>query len=135
VATGVRPTTRPKGAVPTLVGGGDRRLLHNPLLDLFSSLTIFLVFSGSSGGILPPLQLQLRPWRAIPRGRLDVPTPPARAIPITTSADSRRNVTQPGTSWRSPPNRLGSPSSSGSINTISCLRPSTVNPVTCLIST
>jgi hypothetical protein len=35
---------RPKGAVPALVGGGDRQLLHNPLLDLVSSLTIFFAF-------------------------------------------------------------------------------------------
>jgi hypothetical protein len=32
---------RLKGAAPVLVGGGDRRLLHNLLLDLVSSLTIF----------------------------------------------------------------------------------------------
>jgi hypothetical protein len=86
------------------------------------------VFSGSSGGILPLLQLQLRPWQAIPRDRLAVPTPPARAITIAMLADSRRNVTQPGTSWRSSPNRPGLPSSSGSINENSCSRPSTVSP-------
>jgi hypothetical protein len=56
------------------------------LLDPFSSLTIFFVFSGSSSGILPPLQPRLRPWRAIPWGHLAVPTPPARAI----DRDARR---------------------------------------------
>jgi hypothetical protein len=66
---------RPKGAVPALAGGGDRWLLHNSFLDLFSSLTIFFAFSGSSGGILPLLQPQLRPWRAISQDRLAVPTP------------------------------------------------------------
>jgi hypothetical protein len=35
-----------------------------PPLDLFLSLTILFVFSGSFGGILPLLQLQLRPWRS-----------------------------------------------------------------------
>jgi hypothetical protein len=34
--------TRLKGAAPELVGGGDHRLLHNLLLDLVSSLMIFL---------------------------------------------------------------------------------------------
>jgi hypothetical protein len=34
--------TRLKGAVPALVGGGDCLLLHNLLLDLVSSLMIFL---------------------------------------------------------------------------------------------
>jgi hypothetical protein len=47
--------TRPKGAVLALIGGGDHWLLHNPLLDLVSSLTIFFAFSGSSGEILPLL--------------------------------------------------------------------------------
>jgi hypothetical protein len=50
VETGVRPTTRLKGAAPALVGGGDRQLLHNLLLDLVSSLTTFFVLSGSSNG-------------------------------------------------------------------------------------
>jgi hypothetical protein len=80
-------TTRPKGAAPALVGGGDRWFLHNLSLDLVSSLAILFVFSGLSDGTLPLLQLQLRPWRAIPRGRLAVPTPPGRAIP---DRDARR---------------------------------------------
>jgi hypothetical protein len=126
--------------VPTLVGGGDRWLLHNPLLDLISSLMIFFAFSGSSDEILPPLQLQLRPWRATLRDRIAAPTPPGllagtRAIPTATPADSRKNTTQLGTSWRSYPNRPGLPSSSGNINANSYLRPSMVSPVTCLIST
>jgi hypothetical protein len=33
--------TRPKGAAPALVGGGDRWLLHNHLLDLFFILDDF----------------------------------------------------------------------------------------------
>jgi hypothetical protein len=70
------------------------------LLDLISSLTIFFVLSDSSDGTLLLFQLQLRPWRAIPQGRLAIPTPPAHAIPIVTPVDSRRNGTQPGTSWR-----------------------------------
>jgi hypothetical protein len=40
-AIGVQPATRLKGAAPALIGGGDRQLLHNLLLDLVSSLTIF----------------------------------------------------------------------------------------------
>jgi hypothetical protein len=63
-----------------------------PFFDLFSSLTIFFVFSGSSGGILPLLQLQLWPWQAIHQDRLAVPTLPARAITIATPEDSRRNA-------------------------------------------
>jgi hypothetical protein len=52
----MRPANmRPKGAAPVLVGGGDRRFLHNPLLDLVSSLTISFVLSGSSNGTLPLL--------------------------------------------------------------------------------
>jgi hypothetical protein len=39
-----RPTTKLKEAVSTLVRGGDRRLLHNLLLDLVSSLTISFAF-------------------------------------------------------------------------------------------
>jgi hypothetical protein len=69
-----------------------------PFLDPLLSLTIFFVFSGSSSGILPLLQPQLRPWRAILQGH---PTPPARATTIATPADSRRNATQPGTSLES----------------------------------
>jgi hypothetical protein len=76
MATSVRLATRLKGAALALVGGGDCRLLHNLLSDLVSSLTIFFVFSGSSDGTLPLLQLQLRPWRVTPRGRLAAPTPP-----------------------------------------------------------
>jgi hypothetical protein len=57
VATGARPATRLKGVVPTLVGGGDRLLLHNLILDLVSSLMIFFALSGSSDGT--PLLLQL----------------------------------------------------------------------------
>jgi hypothetical protein len=49
-----------------------------PFFRSFSPLTIFFVFSGSSDGILPLLQPQLRPWRVIPRDRLAVPAPPAR---------------------------------------------------------
>jgi hypothetical protein len=51
--------------VPALVRGGDRQLLHNPLSDLVSSLTIFFALSGSSNGIPPLLQLQLQPWRVM----------------------------------------------------------------------
>jgi hypothetical protein len=50
VATGARPATRFKEVVSVLVGGGDHLLLHNLLLDLVSSLTIFFVLSGSSDG-------------------------------------------------------------------------------------
>jgi hypothetical protein len=57
MATGARPATRLKGAAPALIGGGDRLLLHNLLLDLVSSLTIFFALSGSSDGT--PLLLQL----------------------------------------------------------------------------
>jgi hypothetical protein len=101
-ATGVRPVTRLKGAAPVLVGGGDRRLLHNLLIDLVSSQMTFFVFLGLSDGTPPLLQLQLRPWRVTPRGRLAAPTPPGllvgtRAILTAMPADSRRNVTQLGT--------------------------------------
>jgi hypothetical protein len=139
-ATGARPATKPKGAVSALVGGGDRRLLHNLILDLVSSLMIFFALSGSSNGTLPLFQLQLRPWLVTLRGRLVAPTLPGllvgtRAILTVMPVDSRRNTTQPGTNWRSSPNRSGLLSSSGSTNASSCSRPSMVSPATCSIST
>jgi hypothetical protein len=74
------------------------------------------------------------------RGRLAALTPPGllagtRAILTATPADSRKNATQLGTSWRSSPNRPGLPSSSCNINARNSLRPSTVSLVTYSIST
>jgi hypothetical protein len=62
---------------------------------------MFLAFSGSSGGILPLLQLQLRPWRVTPRSRLATVTPlglPARTRAVLTARPRRfkeeRDATQ-----------------------------------------
>jgi hypothetical protein len=72
---------RLKGAAPALVGGGDRLLLHNLLLDLASFLTIFFALPGSSDGTPLLLQLQLRPRRVTPQGHLVDPTPPSLLLP------------------------------------------------------
>jgi hypothetical protein len=85
--------TRLKRAAPALVGGGDRLLLHNLVLDLVSSLTIFFALSGSSDGTPLVLQLQLRLRRVTPRGHPADPTPPGllagtRAILTATPAGS-----------------------------------------------
>jgi hypothetical protein len=88
-----------------LVGGGDRLPLHNLLLDLVSSLTIFLALLGSFNGTPLLLKLQLRQRQVIPRGHPADPTPPGllagtRAMLTVTPAGSGRYAMRPGTNWR-----------------------------------
>jgi hypothetical protein len=77
------------------------------LLDPSLFLTTPFVFSGSSSGILPLHQPQVRLWWAIPRNRLAIPTPLARATMILPPTGLRRNAMKPDTSWKSSPKKAG----------------------------
>jgi hypothetical protein len=133
-----RPAMRPKGAAPALIGGGDRLLLHNLLLDLVfipdDCLYAFRLVQWNPAPIAA----------AAPAAAGDSSGSSSRPYSSRSSSENSHYSDRDARRFREErdatrheleiiSNRPGSPNSSGSISASSCSRPLSVSPETCLI--